>query len=109
MASTFKSFTLSNVGATAQSAYTAPASTTTILTALSVANTTTGSITATVNFVKSGSTPTALLYKTTFSGGVPIILSGGDQRVVLQTGDAITVSGSATSCLDVVGGILELT
>jgi hypothetical protein len=108
MANTFKS-TFQTLGTTGSTVlYTTPATTTTILKSLYVANvggSTTGTINVTVGF--SGST-TAHLIK---NGSVPYAttLQVITEPVVMETTERISVQASAANLLDVTLSYLEIT
>ena len=93
MANTFKNRTLRAVGtgATDVGAVVAPSTQTTLI-GMTVANITT-------NIVKTAPIPT---------GGSLVVL-GGDQKVVLMTGDKITVTSNTASSADVIMSFLEIT
>lgn len=112
MPSTFKNQVTANIGTSLTDVYQAPASTTTTVIGLSVANTlSTGiSTAADVLLVKSGGSPTAYLVKNAdIPVGGSMVVIGGDQKVVLQTGDKIQVKAVDAVAVDVVVSVLELT
>ena len=75
---------------------------------LSCSNRTTSAIT--VDVVHSdGSNDTFLVKTATVPSGGSLVVVGGDQKVVLQTGDSIKVTSSAASSCDVMMSILEIT
>jgi hypothetical protein len=43
------------------------------------------------------------------SAGSSLVVSGGDQKIVLITGDQLQVSSSAATSIDVVMSIMEIT
>ena len=104
MANTFKSYLASNV-TTQTTVLTAAANTQTTLIGLSLANTATGAASATVVLTRSGSD-----YHIIKSAAVPaadsLILYGGDQKLVMQSGDLLKVTSSAT--VDVIVSVLEV-
>ena len=56
-----------------------------------------------------GATDTALVKTAPIPSGGSLIVVGGDQKVVLQTGDGIFVNSDTASSVDVVMSILEIT
>ena len=56
-----------------------------------------------------GATDTALVKTAPIPSGGSLIVVGGDQKVVLQTGDGIFVNSDVASSVDVVMSILEIT
>ncbi len=104
MANTFKSYLASNV-TTQSSVLTAAVNTQTTLIGLSAANTTTGTASVTVVVTRSGSE-----YHVIKNAAVPandaLVLYGGDQKLVLQAGDILKVTSSAS--VDVIVSVLEV-
>jgi len=107
MANTFKSYPVKDVGTTASTVYTCPASTQTTLIGLSVANTTTGNITTDAYITRS-----AVNYYLIKGAIVPVggalVIVGGDQKVVLQPSDELKVVNSADTSGDVMASLLEI-
>ena len=110
MANTFLRKTSRNVGTSAATvgSYTVGGSTQTTIIGLTCANTTTSAITVNVQH-NDGSNDTFLVKSATVPAGSSIVIVGGDQKVVLQTGDSIKVTSSASSSVDVMMSILEIT
>jgi hypothetical protein len=110
MANTFLRKTSRSIGtsATTVGSYTVGGSTQTTIIGLSCSNRTTSAIT--VDVVHSdGSNETFLVKTATVPSGGSLVVVGGDQKVVLQTGDSIKVTSSAASSCDVMMSILEIT
>lgn len=109
MANTFKNYTQRNVGtsAVAVGSYTVPASTETTVIGLSVANVTAGTVKATVVH-NDGSNDTRIVKDAEILAGSSLIVVGGDQKLVLETGDSVKVSSDTATSLDVVMSILEI-
>jgi hypothetical protein len=74
---------------------------------LSICNTTTSPVTVTVT-VNDGTNDTNLVKGVGIPVGQSLIPIGGDEKVVLITGDSIKVQSSAATSLDVVMSILEI-
>ena len=111
MANTFtrKLSRLVGTSATTVGSYTVPSSTTTIVVGLSVTNVTASAITATVAILDNAAQTTNLVVTAPISAGSSLIISGGDQKIVLITGDQLQVSSSASTSLDAVMSIMEIT
>ena len=110
MANTFLRKTSRSIGTSAVTvgSYTVGASTATTVIGLSCANSTTAAITVDVVH-NDGSNDTFLVKQATVPSGGSLVVVGGDQKVVLQTGDKIKVTSSAASSCDVMMSILEIT
>ena len=110
MANTFLRKTSRSIGtsATIVGSYTLGASTAPTVIGLSCANRTTAAITVDVVH-NDGSNDTFLVKQATVPSGGSLVVVGGDQKVVLQTGDKIKVTSSAASSCDVMMSILEIT
>ena len=110
MANTFTRKLQNNVGTTAApvGSYTVPASTTTIVVGLSVTNTTSSAITANV-FINNGVANTYVIARGPVPAGSSLVVGGGDQKLVLITGDTVYVQSSAGTSIDTMMSILEIT
>jgi hypothetical protein len=111
MANTFTRKLSRGIGTTATDigSYTVGANTTTIVVGLSVTNTTGSAITANV-FIQDVSTAnTYVVTNAPISSGSSLVVGGGDQKLVLITGDKVFVQSSAGSSLDAVMSIMEIT
>jgi hypothetical protein len=108
MANNFKNFKSRNVGTSAVTVYTCPASTQTTVIGLSVANTSASPITTDV-YITSGGLDFYLVKAATVPVGGSLVIAGGDQKVVLEAADALKAIMSAASSADVVASLLEIT
>jgi hypothetical protein len=108
MANTFKNHFSKNVGTSAATVYTTPSSTQTTVIGLSIANTTTGAVTADV-YVTSGGVDYYMIKGATIPAGGALVPVGGDQKLVLEAADILKVVSSAATSLDVICSILEIT
>jgi sugar/nucleoside kinase (ribokinase family) len=109
MANTFKNRTLRAVGTSPVDVGAVVASSTeTTLIGMTLANITSGviSVTATLN---DGSNTTHIVKDAPIPTGGSLILLGGDQKVVLMTGDKIIVTSNTASSVDVIMSFLEIT
>lgn len=107
MPSAFKSTVVIGVGTVAVTAYTAPALTTTTVIGFSVANTTAADITVSVTVMK-GSTTAFLVKGAVIPFGGALVVVGGDQKLVLETSDKVSVTSSVAGSADAVVSVLEL-
>jgi hypothetical protein len=76
---------------------------------LTVTNTSGSAITANVYINDVGAANTYIVANAPISSGASLIPVGGDQKVVLITGDKIFVQSSAASSIDAVLSIMEIT
>jgi len=109
MANNFKSYTLSNVGTGTSDVYTVPSSTTSVVIGLSLVNTTVASVTANVLVDKSGAQDTVYLAKSLEVPDSSFYEFNSGNKVILETGDKLQVSSSASSSIDVMLSVLEQT
>lgn len=108
MANTFKNFFSKSVGTSAATIYTCPAATQTTVIGLTVANTTAANITTDVYITSSG-VDYYLVKGATVPVGGGLVPVGGDQKVVLETGDLLKVVCSVATSADVTLSLLEIT
>lgn len=111
MANIFKRKLERLIGTTATDvgSYTVPAATTVIVVGFSVTNITGASITANVYIQDVATANTSLVTNAPISAGSSLIVGGGDQKIVLETGDSMMVQSSAASSIDAVMSIMEIT
>jgi hypothetical protein len=110
MANTFTRKTSQNIGtsATQVGAYTVPSATTTIVIGLVCTNTTGSAITANV-FLANATANTYIVANAPISAGASLIPIGGDQKIVMITGDKMYVQSSAATSIDAILSIMEIT
>ena len=111
MANTFKNAQSIGVGTSEVSVYTVPSSTTTTIVGLSCANTTTTSpIKVGIRVFDSSTSTHAYVVKNAeiFEGGA-LVAVGGDQKLVLETGDIIKVVSDTGNSIDVIVSYMEQT
>ena len=109
MANTFRNRTLRAVGTSATDVgAVVAASTQTTLIGMTMANITSGviNVTATLN---DGTNTTHIVKDAPIPTGGSLILLGGDQKVVLMTGDKVIVTSNTASSVDVIMSFLEIT
>ena len=110
MASTFKVKTSRDIGIslTSVGGYTVPVSTTSTAIGLSLSNTTSQSVSADVA-VNDGVNDTYIIKNVLLPKGSTLVVIGGEQKVVLETGYSIKIKSTAVNSIDAVLSILELT
>ena len=108
MANTFTSYMNKDVGTSAATVVTVGASTQTTIIGLSFANTTTSPITASAYITRSA-VNYYLIEDATVPVGSSLVVVGGDQKVVMVTGDALKVITSAAASADVITSVLNIT
>lgn len=102
MANTFKNYTSDSIGTSATTVYTVPASTTSVLIGLNLANRTTSSVTVDVQLgstyiVKAAPVP---------SGSALSVLDG---KIIAETTETIVVTSDTASSIDAIVSVLEQT
>ena len=105
MANTFKNYASKNVGTSAVTVVTAATSTTVI--GLSVACLVPTAITADA-YVTSGGTDYYIVKGATVLPGGALVVVGGDQKLVLETGDTLKVVTNTATSADVFCSVLEI-
>jgi len=109
MANTFINRISGSIGATETTIYTAPAGTITTVIGVAIANRLQSNILIDVKVIESGSINTAFLCTgSLIPPGSNIILVGGEQKVVLETGDRLTLRSNVASSADIVLSALEI-
>jgi acetyltransferase-like isoleucine patch superfamily enzyme len=111
MANTFTRKLSRSVGTSAVEigSYTVPSTTTTVVVGLSVTNRTGSAITANVYIQDSSLENTYIVTNAPVSSGSSLVVGGGDQKLVLITGDKVFVQSSASSSIDAIMSIMEIT
>lgn len=109
MANTFKNFRSQSIGtvATNVGSYSVPAATQIIVIGCTVANTTANAIKVTLDLYD-GSVSTKIVTNATISPGQSMVVVGGDQKIVLQTGHSIRVTSDTASSVDAIMSVLEI-
>lgn len=110
MANTFTRKLSRSIGNSASQigSYAVPGGTTAVVIGLTVTNTSGSAIAANV-FINDGVANTSLVTTGPISSGASLVVVGGDQKVVLLTGDSIWVQSSAASSIDAVMSLMEIT
>lgn len=109
MANTFVNRISGSIGATETTIYTTPVATTTTVIGVAVSNRLQSNILVDVKLVESGSLNTAFLCTgSLIPPGSNIILVGGEQKVVMESGDRLTLRSNVASSADIVLSALEI-
>ena len=110
MANTFTRKLSRGVGTTAAAigSYTVGANTSVVIVGLTVTNTSGSAITANV-FINDGAANTSVVTNAPISSGASLVPIGGDQKIVLLSGDSLRVQSSAASSIDAILSIMEIT
>lgn len=108
MANTFKNYFSKDVGTSAATVYTGPSSTQTTVIGMTVANTSSANISADVYITSSG-TDYYIVKGATVPVGGALVPIGGDQKVVIETGDVLKCVTSAAASADITLAVLEIT
>ena len=110
MANNFKRYTSRDVGTSAVTvgSYTVAANTQTTAIGLTLSNTSNSAITVSA-IHNDGANDTYIVKGATLPSGGSLIAIGGNQKVVLETGDSIKVSASANTSVDAILSVLEIT
>lgn len=109
MANTFVNRISGSIGVTETTIYTAPIATTTTVIGVAVSNRLQSNILVDVKLIESGSLNTAFLCTgSLIPPGSNIILVGGEQKVVMESGDRLTLKSNVASSADIVLSALEI-
>ena len=107
MANTFKRAVLANIDTALATVYTVPATTTTVVIGLTLANISGSSITASVQLATAGDDTYIIKNIPIPSGSSVEIMSGN--KIVMETTDIIKVSGSVINSVDATLSYMEIT
>jgi hypothetical protein len=109
MANVFKNSIKGPAGTGGLLVYTSPAETVATVIGVNVANIVSQNINVDVQITDSSAAVTKYLVKgVLIVPGSSAILVGGEQKVVLEAGDSITVTSTVNSSADVVVSVLEI-
>jgi hypothetical protein len=109
MANIFKNKVAANIGTGGTALYTVPSATTATVIGLSIANTTASNITVDVQITDTSAGVTIFLIENAIiTPGSNIVVVGGEQKVVLETTDIVTVTSSVNSSADAILSVLEI-
>jgi hypothetical protein len=109
MANVFKNSVTSSIGTSSTKVYEAPALTTTTVIGVSVSNIVNENASVDVSITDDSETKTVYLVKNGLvTEGGSLVVVGGEQKVVLETGDYISVVSTVADSIDVVVSVLEI-
>ena len=108
MANSFKVSAVAGVGTSPTNAYVCPASTSTTVIGLSLSNISASQITVSAELAINGGDTARLVKDAPIPVGSSLVVVGGDQKVVLNASDAIKITSSAVSSVDVITSYLEI-
>ena len=109
MANTFKNSISGSIGVTETTVYTTPALTTSTVIGISVANVESSNISVSVKiYDSSASTDVFLVKNALISPGSNLVLVSGEQKVVLEPADYLTLESSVADSADIVVSVLEI-
>ena len=109
MANVFKNSVTGSIGLTKTKVYQAPSDTVTTVIGLSVANVLTQNISVNVTVTDSSATKTNHLIKNALiTEGGTVVVIGGEQKVVLEANDFISVVSTQAASADVIVSVLEI-
>lgn len=109
MANVFKNSVTGSIGTTNTRVYQTPASTVSTVIGLSVSNVASTNISVSVALTDSSATQTRFLVRNgLIVDGSSMVVVGGEQKVVLESGDYISVVSSAATSADVIVSVLEI-
>jgi hypothetical protein len=110
MANVFKNSITGSIGTAGTIVYQVPALTTSTIIGVNVANTNVQNISVNVMVRDTSANKVAYLVKDALvTQGGSAVLVGGDQKLVLEAGDFLSVTSSLATSADVIVSILELT
>ena len=111
MANTFKNSAVAATGTSEVTAYTTPSSTTTTVIGLTCAHvTSTSPIKVSIRvYDSSGSAYFYIVKNAEIYEGGALVAVGGDQKLVLETGDLIRVVSDTASSVDTIVSVMEQT
>ncbi len=110
MANAFKNSITGSIGITGVKVYEAPANTSTTVIGVSVANINTNNISVSVMVRDASANKAAYVVKDALIvPGSSDVLVGGEQKLVLESGDFLSVTSSLVNSADVIVSVLEIT
>jgi len=108
MANVFKNAVSASVGTSAFDVYTAPSSTTSTVIGCTVSNRTGSTINIDAQITDTSASATVYLVKAApIATGSSLVLIGGNQKVVLESTDKLTITSDTASSADVIVSVLE--
>ena len=109
MANTFKNSISASIGTTETTVYSTPSATTTTVIGVSVANRIQSNINVDVRMYDSSASKNIVLCSgSLIPPGSNIVLVGGEQKVVLEASDYLTLRSNTAGSADIVVSVLEI-
>ena len=111
MANNFKNSLKPSIGTSNTTVYQAPASTQSTVIGLSIANRTTNATIQVSAYLLDSSnafTPVYIVNSATVPLGGTLVVVGGDQKLVLKSGDSVQVVSSVAGSADAILSVLEI-
>jgi hypothetical protein len=109
MANVFKNSVTGSIGITNTKVYETPALSVSTVIGMSVSNVISNNISVNVTITDASATQTRYLVRNgLIVDGSSMVIVGGDQKVVLESGDFISVVSSAAASADVIVSVLEI-
>jgi hypothetical protein len=109
MANVFKNSVTGSIGVVSTKVYEVPPSTVATVIGLNVANVLNSNISVNISITDASTTTTKFLLKNgLITEGGSIVVVGGEQKVVLEAGDFISVVSTTASSADVIVSVLEI-
>jgi hypothetical protein len=108
MANNFRSNVTPSISTSASNVYVCQSGTQSTIIGMSIANILTSTITASV-VLNSGPLAVHIVKNATIGPGQSLVPVGGDQKIVLEAGDYLTVQTSDITSADVIVSALEIT
>jgi hypothetical protein len=109
MANVFKNSVTGSIGITNTKVYETPALSVSTVIGMSVSNVISNNISVDVTITDASATQTRYLVRNgLIVDGSSMVVVGGDQKVVLESGDFISVVSSAAASADVIVSVLEI-
>lgn len=111
MPNTFKNSMVSSIGSSNTTCYTAPSNSQTTLIGLSVTNRSNVQIQidASLRDFSNSNAETFMVVAAPIPAGSALVIIGGDQKVVMESGDSLNVRSSVADSADVIASMLEIT
>jgi hypothetical protein len=110
MANAFKNSITGSIGTTGVKVYETPVNTSTTVIGVGVANVNTNNISVSVMVRDNSLNKTVYLVKDSLiMPGSSNVLVGGEQKLVLEAGDFLSVTSSLANSADVIVSVLEIT
>ena len=110
MANAFKNSITGSIGTTGVAVYTTPANASTTVIGVGIANVNSNNISVSVMVRDTSANKAAYVVKDALIvPGSSEVLVGGEQKLVLETGDFLSVTSSLANSADVIVSVLEIT